>query len=53
MIQLFLNNKEIYIPTSQSIKLTRENPYIISSGDFTMDVQAPLSITSNREFFGP
>lgn len=53
MIQLFLDNNEIFIPTSQSIKLTRENPYIVSSGDYTMDVQAPLSIAANRAFFGP
>lgn len=53
MIQLFLDNTEIYIPTSQTIKLTRENPYIVSSGDYTMDVQAPLSIAANRAFFGP
>lgn len=53
MIELFLDKTKVYIASSETIKLSRENPYITSSGDYTLDVQVPLSILNNRQFFGP
>ena len=52
MIQLFLNNHLIQIDTALNIKLTRENPYISASSDYTFDVMVPLSADINRLFFG-
>lgn len=52
MTELFLNNTKILIASNDSIKLTRENPYITSSGDYTLEVSAPLSFLENRKFFG-
>jgi hypothetical protein len=53
MTSLFLDNTQVYIATTDSIKLTRENSFFTSSGDYTLDVSLPLKISQNSQFFGP
>lgn len=52
MIQLFLNNTEVFPERDTSIKMIRENPILTESGSYTLDVNLPLSITENVKFFG-
>lgn len=53
MIDLSLDNKKIHILSAESIKLSRENPYITTSGDYTLEVSIPMTILDNIKFFGP
>lgn len=52
MIQLILNNTEVFPERDTSIKMIRENPVLTESGSYTLDVNLPLSITENVKFFG-
>lgn len=52
MVRLYLNNQEVIVDSSSSVKITRENPYITQSDSYTLDVSLPLSILQNRVFFG-
>jgi len=52
MTELFLDDTKVIISSDQTIKLCRENPLISSSGDYTLEVQLPLSLIDNRSFFG-
>lgn len=52
MVKLFLDNTEVIIDSAQSIKVTKENPYLTQSESYTLDVSLPLSILQNRQFFG-
>ena len=49
---LFLNNTQVFPDGTQSIKVTRENPYMTSAGSYTLDVVLPMDILVNRRFFG-
>lgn len=49
--QLFLDNTQLYPDTSQTIKLTRENPYFTQSDSYTLDVTLPMDVLQNRMFF--
>ena len=51
-VQLFLNDTEVVIDSTQEIKVTKENPYITLSDSYTLDVSIPLTILQNRRFFG-
>lgn len=42
MIELFINNKRVYINEATSIKLVDENTYFTKSGKYTFDVEIPL-----------
>jgi hypothetical protein len=53
MIELYLNDYNVIINNTQSIKLTRENAMMKTSGDYTLEVEIPLSVLVNRKFFGP
>ena len=48
---LFLNDSQVYPDSSQSIKLTKENPYFTQSDSYTLDVTLPMDIFANRLFF--
>ena len=52
MIRIIVDNKEVYTD-SQQLKITRENPFIKTGTDFTLDVSFPLSIPENLRVFGP
>ena len=57
MINLYLKKStgsftEVFPDFSNSIKLTRENPYFTQSGSYTLDVVLPMSILENKRFFG-
>lgn len=39
---LIINNTQVEMPEDFSIKITRENPYFSSSGDYTFDIELPL-----------
>lgn len=39
---LIINDTQVEMPKDFSIKITRENPYFSSSGDYTFDLELPL-----------
>lgn len=52
-MQLRINGQDITIPADTSLKLTRENPYFSSSGDYTMELTIPLrGCPGNRKAIG-
>lgn len=51
MIELYLNGERVYTDTSQTIKITKENPYFTQSGSYTLDITIPMAILENRLFF--
>ncbi len=51
MIQVTIDGKRVYPDTSQSIKITHENPYINDSGEYTYDITFPMQILENKETF--
>lgn len=53
-MQLYIDKKPAIIKKGTSIKLTRENPAITQSGDYTLDVTLPISgCKENLAIFGP
>lgn len=48
MIELYLNNKRVYINEATSIKLVDENAYFTKSGKYTFDVEIPLKDCSEN-----
>ena len=53
MIALYINDKPAIIKSGTNIKLTRENPFFTSAGDYTLDVVLPLSgCMENLQIFG-
>ena len=53
MIALYINDMPAIIKSGTSIKLTRENPFFTSAGDYTLDVVLPLSgCMENLQIFG-
>ncbi len=53
MIALYINDLPAIIKSGTSIKLTRENPFFTSAGDYTLDVVLPLSgCMENLQIFG-
>lgn len=54
MIELYINNKRIYMNEATSIKLVDENTYFTKSGKYTFDVEIPLKDCSeNIKNLGP
>ena len=51
MTQIYLDDTQLYMAEG-NIKLTRENAYFSQSGSYTLDVQLPLDIATNKIFFG-
>lgn len=53
MIALYINGNKAVIKSGTSIRLTRENPFFTSSGDYTLDVVLPLAgCPENQRVFG-
>lgn len=52
MIRIIVDSKEVYTD-SQQLKITRENPFIKTGTDYTLDVSFPLSDPENLKVFGP
>ena len=52
MIRVIVGDKEVYTD-SQQLKVTRENPFIKTGTEYTLDVSFPLSIPENLKVFGP
>lgn len=50
MIQLFLNNKEVF-PAESNIKITKVNSFVTQAGEYTYEIALPLSIAENAKFF--
>ena len=53
MIVCYINGKPAVPTLADSIKLTRENPYIKEKDSYTYDITFPLDIPENRMVFGP
>lgn len=52
MIQMTINGKVVHPDTSQSIKITYENPFVKDSGTYSYEIQFPMAILQNRQVFG-
>ena len=53
MVELVINKQKAVIPDTASIKLTRTNPMLGTSGDYTLDVTLDLAhCPENRAIFG-
>ena len=53
MVELIINKQRAVLPDTASIKLTRTNPMIGTSGDYTLDVTLDLAhCLENRAIFG-
>lgn len=53
MLQLIIDGHPAILRQDSQIKLTRENPYFTSAGDYTLDVVLPLAgCTENRRILG-
>ncbi len=52
MIELFINNTLVDLPTDFSVEIQYDNPYFTKSSDFSLDVDIPLISTNNRMIFG-
>ena len=52
MIQLFVNNQELLLPSDFSITLIEENPIITANGEFTLDISLSLLEPMNAKAFG-
>lgn len=52
MIQLYLNNRLLHVSSQATIKVTAENPMYASGNTYTYEVELPMAIPSNRDFFG-
>ncbi len=51
MIQFFINNVEIVLPSDFSAKITEENPLITRNGEFSLDITTSLSVKQNAIAF--
>lgn len=52
MIQLFLNEQEVYTQEKTSIKLIKENPLLTKSGSSTFNISIPMRIEQNVKVLG-
>ena len=53
MVELIINKQRAVLPDTASIKLTRTNPMLGTSGDYTLDVTLDLAhCTETRAIFG-
>ena len=54
MLLLYLGENLVTLPADTSVKLTRENPYFASAGDYTLELTLPLAgCPANRLALGP
>ena len=51
MIKFIVDNKEV-LSDSQQLKITRENPFIKTGTDYTLEVSFPLRLPENLKVFG-
>ena len=51
MIESIINGISTYPDSSNSIKVTYENPYVKDSGSYTYEISFPMSVTANFKFF--
>lgn len=52
MLQIFLDGHEVKIKEGTAVKLVVENPLFSSGDQYTFDIELPLKIKENRDFFG-
>jgi len=52
MIQLFVNEREVVLPSDFSFTLIEENPEITNNGEFTLDITLSLRNPQNAIVFG-
>ena len=51
MVECFIDGNIGYPDMSSKIKITRENQFIKDSGEYTYQINFPMSILENREIF--
>lgn len=53
MLQLYIDGQPVTLPANATLKLTRENPYFSSAGDYTLEITVPLDgVKQNRLALG-
>lgn len=51
MIECIINGVSTYPDSSNSIKVTYENPYVKDSGSYTYEISFPMGVTANFKFW--
>lgn len=51
MTQLFIDSKEVKLPSKFELELVTENPYFTRVGSYTYDIEIDLRDPSNREIY--
>ena len=52
MIQIFLNDKEVFFQENTSLKLIKSNPFFTREGSSTMSITLPMKIEQNIKVLG-
>ncbi|MBQ5888560.1 MAG: hypothetical protein IIW77_04725 [Bacteroidaceae bacterium] len=52
MTRLFLNDQEVFMQDSASVKLIKENPYFTKSGSSTYNINIPMTVSQNVKVLG-
>lgn len=53
MINIYLDGTLVVSDCTKTIKMTKENPGLTKKGEYSLEIEFPLSVSSNKSFFGP
>ena len=53
MINIYLDGTLVVSDSTKTIKMTKENPGLTKKGEYSLEIEFPLSVPSNKRFFGP
>jgi hypothetical protein len=51
MLQLYINKKEVELPSDFEIEIQYDNPYFSKNSDATLDVEIPIKGANNKRIF--
>ena len=51
MIQLFIDNEEVFVNDNQNIEIHDQNPLITKSGEYSYDIDINLMCAENRKVY--
>ena len=53
MILIYLDGTLVVSDSTKTIKMTKENPGLTKKGEYSLEIEFPMSIPDNKNFFGP
>ncbi len=53
MILIYLDGTLVVSDSTKTIKMTKENPGLTKKGEYSLEIEFPMSIPTNKNFFGP